>query len=175
MSYMDEPPPYKAGGIAAAAAYVVSRLIGLPLWLPVLLSLASFFVIGKLRPKANIVVRYAAGIVAGQALWMLIGGLVLPAELPGVLPDLIISAILIPWLIISLSKIPAFAMILYEAAGVALNGYVLTTVQGFDPSVGGLLLHLVMRITVIVLAGYSLRNGMTSPEAEIEGVDEVFS
>ncbi|HTN13779.1 MAG TPA: hypothetical protein VL094_03120 [Sphingomonadaceae bacterium] len=175
MSYLDEPPPYRAGGLVGVGAYGVSRVFGLNLWLPVLLSLVAYFGLRRFRPVLSESYRYGLAILSGQALWMVVGVMFVPEALASVLIDIVASAALLIWAVWRASKASAYGVVAFEVISLGVNFLAFLEVPQLDSSNFALLVHMVMHVGVLIFVVHALLHGLVTHSADAGEMDEVFS
>jgi hypothetical protein len=187
---MDTPETSKAkgflgtivAGAAAVGAFILAQAseqlgqmggewLGASIFIPLVLVVLCCWIASKLIPQMPSSLRIGAGITSAQAIYHLLGGLLLGGgALLGVLPDVVILGAGTAWLIVRPGFWPIAVLIGFEAFAIAMN--ILTAFQyGFELSVlKGMISMLLIRIAAIIF----LYNGWKAiragaPEATKEG------
>lgn len=175
MSYLDEEPRHGASIAAVVGGWGISSLVGGAIWLPALIAVLYQWLIRKFRPLAAQPLRWAIAFTLGQCMWMGIGGIAMPRQLPMVLPDIVIGLALSGWALARLSRLPLVLLILVQLAGLAINAMLGFQIGSWGPQMAALLAHGVLRSVILGFAVYALATGrLRQPMAE-EDAEEVFA
>ena len=175
MSYLDDEPRHGRSFGAVLAGYGVSRFLGGNIWLPMLIALGCQLGIRKLRPAAAEPVRWAAAITLGQCLWMLVAGLLMPAKMGMVLPDIVLGSALAGWLIWRLSRFSVVLLLVLHAVGFAVNMWGAFQLAAWGPDMIGIVSNLLLRAAIIGFGIHALAAGTRREEISEDEADEVFA
>ena len=151
MSYVDrsETKIYSAGAMfAVIGGYTASRFVGAAAWIPALLAIGSFALLGKLLDR-NVAVRVAAALLIGQLGWMIAALVVQPDMLLGVWLAIVIDLVVIGLLLFAPTYVSAPIAIAWSVLGI----YFLSQQADADPAFArAMLVHAGLRIGIILAA-----------------------
>jgi hypothetical protein len=148
MAYGDDQisanPVARFGGLGlGVGAYLLGGFI------PILLTGIALIAVKKLFPRLSEAAAFFAGLASGHLLWFLAGAIIVPAGWFAVAPDLVIGAVLIGLFVVRPSGAPAALLILFEVAGLGMNGWVLAEAGFSNPAAKPLFLHIALRLAII--------------------------
>lgn len=177
MAFSDQPSRYGGGFVAALVAYGASRALGVSLVVPAVFAAIAYFAVAQWRRSAGMALRWTSALLLGQCGWMTLGAVVVPGQLPMVLPDIVLGLGLGAWMLVSLKRAPVIGAVVLETIGIAVNGLMLAAVveDGSSPQAGALVGHLVLRLGIVIAGMLALRTGLAEPGVEDGDLDEVFS
>lgn len=175
MSYLEEGSEKGASFVAVLVGYGASKALGVNVWLPLLLSLLIGWGIGRIRPKAGRDLRVVLALLAAQAVWMLIGAIVVPAQAPNVALDILISAALLIWALASLARAAAIGIIVFEVLSLGLNLYMAVVIGQWGAEMAALIVHIAIRCGIIAFSVMAIRHGLESASQAADEVEEVFT
>lgn len=176
MSYVDQKDPYSAASIAGPLiGYALSYVLGANLWLPLLLAAVSIFAISKLRPRLVLWLRYALGLFAGHTLMMGIAVAAQPDVIGQVGVDILIGVVLIGWSLLSASRVALILILIFEGLALGVNIFVMTQLGEWSGQMGGLLVTMLLRLSILVCGGMALVKGPLQFELSAEEEGEIFA
>lgn len=148
MAYGDDQisanPVARFGGLALGVGfYALGGLI------PVVLAFVALLAIRKLFPRLTEAAVFFSGLAVGQLLWFLLGAVFAPAMWMAVAPDLVIGGLLIGWFLARPSPVPAALLMVFEAVGLAMNGWTLGEAGFANPAAKVLIVHMLLRAAIV--------------------------
>ena len=159
MAFSDQQRNTAVSVVSIAAGFVASRFLGANLWLTAILAGLAYWAIGRLRPATGMPLRFASALLVAHCIWMLIGVLVLPAQLLQVGPDIVIGFGLAAWILFAPSRASVIVLIVFEVLGCGINLLVLMqAAQG--AMVAALVMHMLLRTGIIAACAVALRKGL---------------
>ena len=176
MAFSDQESPYSGGKfITLLGGYGASQLLGANLWLPLLLTFATIFAIGRLFPRIAVNLRYALGVMIGQLLWVVVALIIQPAQISSVLVDLILGFGIAGGCIVKPSKIFVGLLLFLQSVTLAINLFVAYKLGEWGPSMAAILVHIAMRVAAIILAVMALRAGPLLRRDDGNEAEEIFA
>ena len=133
---------------AVIGGYAASRFVGAAAWIPTILAIGCFALLGKLLDR-NVAVRVAAALLIAQLGWMIAGLVVQPDLLLGVWLDIVINSVVIALLLFASTYLSAPVAIGWSVLGI----YFLSQQADADPAFArAMLVHAGLRIGIILAA-----------------------
>lgn len=176
MAFSDQESPYSGGRIVIlGGSYLASRILKANFWLPVLLSLAASYLIGRFRPRAGEFCRYCVGTLLGQTLVFVIAVALVPGALALAGLDIVLGIVLSIWVLVSLKRIPVFILLALEMAGLGINVYSLLQLPEWNEEMTALFVSVGLRGAIVFFAMSALREGLVARGDEAGDVEEVFA
>lgn len=127
---------------------------------PLLFTGVTWWLAARLLPEHKRFVVPAFAVQCGEALWILLG-VVLLRSFNGYMPDLVLLTSGLTWLITKPSRGPLYLLGAYQVVALAYCAYLLQTGSGASPYQQGLIVHIVwqsLSLLFITLAFVNLRN-----------------
>jgi hypothetical protein len=179
VAYTDEDSRNLGGSVAGilgfVAAFGISRFIGASFWIPVAFSGLALFAFTKTRPQSDQALRIAASLLAGQALWMVLGIVFQPQLLANVALDIVFSSVVFFWLLLRPNFWAIGVLVIYELFSLAVNVGLALQLDVQAIEFGPIIIHILMRVGILiasVLAVFSMRRGPRVEDATLQDVFE---
>lgn len=187
MSYVDRSSTrqYSLAAIGPlGAGYILSRFIGSVAWIPAILGGASFVLLKKIANR-NVAVTAALAAIIAQTGWFLVGAIAVPGQAANVALDIGVNVILLAILYFRPGYVSASIAIAWNALGIAVVGYDLTSAPEAAGDVlvsvqqRALVAHIILRAVIVAAAGmiiiYKANPDLLPDEAEEEDDDEAIA
>jgi hypothetical protein len=153
------------GAAGAAVGYAVSQYTGLMALVPLGAALLFGFLAAKVVGPATKPMVPAFAVQAGQLLWFIVGA-VTTGQYQAVLPDLIILAIGVVWLLARPGLGAVLLLGIYQGISFAINAAMFASASVGSVEHKALLVHLIFRAAAVVLMVAGLRKSRTDKTAE---------
>ncbi len=151
MAYGDNEQnlPTKAAGWAGGIlVFLLSKFLRGNFLAPLAFSVLFVLLLRKTRTDPfNL--SMMQGLALGQAGWFILGVLFVPSMWATVVPDIVLTIVLVGWLLMRVSIAPIVMIFLYELASLAINATMLLSADTSSNTFRALIVHCLWRVMVI--------------------------
>ncbi|MDP3028568.1 MAG: hypothetical protein Q8O04_03570 [Deltaproteobacteria bacterium] len=134
--------------IVIIVAILIGRYSGISMLIPIIGASVVWVILRKVAPRAKQVWVPAIAVQAGHASWMIFGFLLL-RELNANIADPIFLVGGLVWLYMRPRIGPLVLLGVFQAWGIAYNGYIFQSVEVSSPEHKALLVHIIFRVIAL--------------------------
>ena len=158
-----------AGVLGGIGGLILGRYTGLALLIPLGIAFGVYAIASRRVSGARRLVMPAVAVVVGHLGWMVLG-VFMAGQLAAVWLDLLVFGAVLLWLLRRPGRAPLWTLTALQAVSIVTNSVAIAGVEFGTQAHKALLVHIVFRLTSILLNGvalYSLKRLRVSTESSV--------